>query len=319
MIEIGRIQASTMTYFNYPKDDPRHMVEDQRFNINRKRQLAPIGLFDSGAGGLTILSALRQELPHEDYIFFGDTAHCPYGNRSEANITDLSLQAGQFLVDQGAKLMIVACNTASQIALNVLRATFSIPIVGIVPAVKPAARLTKHGRIGVLATNRTTQTAYLQHLVAEFASDIEVHAIGCPELVTLVERGELEGAKVEEQLRLSLAPLLTKDVDVIVLGCTHFPALRTAIEHVVGNTIQVIDSSTAIVRRTQSVLDAEGLIRPSPFEKNGSLQIWCSGDPSTFDDVASSILGYSVTVRHFNTLNFSTLKQVEEGNGSCRT
>src|SRR5436853_315801 len=136
-------ERSTYAIFDYPKGDPRNSSLEECLGLVRERQLAPIGLFDSGVGGLTILSALRQELPEENYIFLGDTAHCPYGTRKEANIIELSLQAGQFLIDQGVKLIVVACNTASQVALNVLRATFSIPIVGIVPAVKPAARATK--------------------------------------------------------------------------------------------------------------------------------------------------------------------------------
>src|SRR5579859_493117 len=181
---------------------------------------APIGLFDSGAGGLTILSALRRELPYENYIYFGDTAHCPYGSRSDAEVIELSCQASQFLIDQGAKLIVVACNTASQAALNTLRATFSVPFVGVVPAVKPAARATKKGRIGVAATNQAAKALYLRQLIDEFAEGIEVYAVGCPELVTLVERGELSGPLVEESLQHALAPLLEQEIDVLVLGCT---------------------------------------------------------------------------------------------------
>jgi len=288
-------ERSAHAIFDYPKGDPRCGSFEESLRLVRERQLAPIGLFDSGVGGLTILSALRQELPDEHYIFFGDTAHCPYGTRSEANIIELSLQVGQFLVDRGSKLIVVACNTASQLALNVLRATFPIPIVGIVPAVKPAARTTKRGRIGIAATNRTLQTAYLQHLVEEFASDIEVYTIGCPELVTLVEDGKLAGPEVERELQRSLQPLLTKDVDVIVLGCTHFPALRPSIERVVGKHVHIIDSGAAIARRTHSVLDTERLVHPPSLDK-GTVEIWCSGDVSTFEYVASKVLGYPVTV-----------------------
>jgi glutamate racemase len=288
-------ERSTHAIFDYPKGDPRNSSPEESLSLVLERQLAPIGLFDSGVGGLTILSALRQALPDEHYIFFGDTANCPYGTRSEANIRELSLQAGQFLMDQGVKLIVVACNTASQVALNPLRATFPVPIVGIVPAVKPAARATRRGRIGIAATNRTLQTAYLQHLVEEFASDIEVYTVGCPALVALVERGELAGPEVEKELRLSLQPLLAKDVDVIVLGCTHFPALRPSIERIAGKRVQIIDSGAAIARRTHTVLDAEGLLHPSCPNK-GTVQIWSSGDASAFEYVASKVLGYAVTV-----------------------
>lgn len=287
-------ERSKYAIFDYPKGDPRNCSPEEGLNLSLERQRAPIGLFNSGAGGLTILSALMQEMPTENYVFFGDTAHCPYGKRSEENIIELSQKAAQFLVSQGVKLIVVACNTASQVALSTLRATCPVPIVGIVPAVKPAARITKYGRIGIAATERAVQTSYLRHLVEEFAAGLEVYAVGCPELVTLVEAGKLEGPEVEEELARSLHPLLIKDVDVIVLGCTHFPALRTAIERVVGAQIQIIDSGTAIARRTHSVLDAEGLLHPSRTER-GTVQIWCSGDASSFENVASKILGYAVT------------------------
>src|SRR5215467_11803652 len=135
---------------------------------------APIGVFDSGAGGLTILAALRQELPHETYIYFGDTAHCPYGTRSDAEITELAIRANRFLYEQGVKLIVVACNTASQTALKALRATFPVtfPFVGVVPAVKPAARATRKGRIGIVATNQAVKDPYLRHLEDEFAEGI---------------------------------------------------------------------------------------------------------------------------------------------------
>ncbi len=263
-------------------------------HLHRKAvALAPIGIFDSGAGGLTILSDLRKELPHEHFIFFGDTANCPYGVRSEEEIIELSLQACQFLITQGIKLLVVACNTASQAALSALRAAYSLPIIGVVPAVKPAARSTTRGRIGITATNQAAQSTYLRHLIDDFAADIQVYAVGCSELVTLVEHGELDGPFVEETLRHALQPLTDKGVDVIVLGCTHFPALRPAIERIVGKNVQVIDSGAAIARRTHTILNTEGILYPSD-EQEGTIQIWCSGNAQDFSQVASAVLGYEV-------------------------
>ncbi len=172
---------------------------------------APIGVFDSGAGGLTILAALRQELPHETYIYFGDTAHCPYGVRSDAEITELSIRANRFLYEQGVKLIDVGCNTASQAALNALRTTFPVPFVGVVPAVKPAARATRKGRVGIAATNQAAKALYLHQLIDEFAEGIQVYAVGCPELVTLVEQGELDGPVTEQTVREALQPVLAED------------------------------------------------------------------------------------------------------------
>lgn len=280
---------------------PARDAERSAANFERERALptrtaeAPIGVFDSGAGGLTILSTLRQELPHENYIYIGDTAHVPYGQRSDGEITELSIAAVRFLVEQGAKLVVVACNTASQAALNTLRATFNVPIIGVVPAVKPAARATRKGRVGVAATNQAAKAAYLQHLIDEFAEGIQVYAVGCPELVALVEDGIFDGPEAEQTVRHALQPLLAADVDVIVLGCTHFPAMRPLIERVVGKHIQIIDSGAAIARRTRSVLDAEGLMHPTG--EQGQLHVWCSGDPTAFTSVASKLLSYPVLAR----------------------
>jgi glutamate racemase len=281
---------------DYNKNDPRsHVLRNEQALISG-RQNVPIGVFDTGAGGLTVLAALRQELPNESYVYFGDTAHCPYGERTEDDIITLVQQAIHFLVEQEVKLIVIACNTVSQAALSMLRAMFPIPFVGVVPAVKPAARFTKCGRIGIAATNRAIKARYLHQLIEEFASDIQVFTVGCPELVDLVECGELNGPVVEEAVLQNLQPLLSKGVDVIVLGCTHFPALRPVIERVVGEHVQIIDSGTAIAHRTGVVLESEGLIHTSSTAR-ADCQIWCTGDPSSFSEVASKILGYPVLAR----------------------
>ncbi|QBD81343.1 glutamate racemase [Ktedonosporobacter rubrisoli] len=270
------------------------------------RSLAPIGVFDSGVGGLTILSALQRELPGEAFIYFGDTAHCPYGSRSEAEITALAVEASSFLLEQGAKLIVVACNTASQAALNTLRATFSVPFVGVVPAIKPAARTTKRGSIGVVATSRAAQAAYLQQLIDDFAAGLQVYAVGCPELVTLVEGGEFAGPRVETALHEALDPLLARNIDVLVLGCTHFPALRSTIERIVGKQVQVIDSGAAIARRTHSILDSEGLTRSLDEPAvSGLLKVYCSGEAEAFGQVASQLLGYPVDVQQIHMQEYS--------------
>lgn len=286
-------ERSDYSISDYSKNDPRsHASRNEQALISSRRN-APIGVFDTGAGGLTVLAALRQELPNEPYVYLGDTANCPYGERTEDDIMMLVQRAIQFLVEQEVKLTVIACNTVSQTALSMLRATFPIPFVGVVPAVKPAARATKCGRIGIAATNRAIKALYLHQLIEEFASDIQVSTVGCPELVELVERGELDGPVVEEAVRRNFQPLSSKEVDVIVLGCTHFPALRPVIERVIGKHVQIIDSGAAIARRTGVVLESEGLMHTSSTDEAG-LQVWCTGDPSSFSQVASKILGYPV-------------------------
>ncbi len=270
-------------------------LSDERSGLNGRAE-APIGVFDSGVGGLTILSALRKELPHENFIYFGDTANCPYGMRNDAEISKLSIQANRFLIEQEVKLIVVACNTASLAALNTLRSTFSVPFVGIAPAVELAACATKTGRIGIAATNQTVKSLYLRQLIDDFTDGMQTFAIGCPELVTLVEQGEIDGPIVEGTVRQALQPLLKENVDVIVLGCTHFPVLRSVIERIAGHNVQVIDNALAIARCTHSVLDAEALIRPvhPKYPAYGKLQLWCSGDPRTFSQISSQLLGYPV-------------------------
>jgi glutamate racemase len=289
-------------YITHPARDAErspHAFDQEKSGLSGKAE-APIGVFDSGVGGFTVLSALRQELPNENHIYFGDTAHCPYGKRSDAEIIELSVQACRFLIDQEVKLIVVACNTASQAALNTLRATFtSIHFVGVVPAVKPAARATKKGRIGIAATNQAAKALYLQQLIDEFAGGIQAYAVGCPELVTLVEQGELDGPAVEETVRQALQPVMREEVDVIVLGCTHFPALRPVIERITAHQVHIIDSGSAVARRTHYVLDAEGLIQSNNLNHAylGTLQVWCSGDAGIFSHVASKLLDYPVVAQ----------------------
>ncbi|HEX3269521.1 MAG TPA: glutamate racemase, partial [Ktedonobacterales bacterium] len=187
----------------------------------------PIGVFDSGVGGLTILRELLRELPGERYIYFGDTGNCPYGVRTEEEIQALSIAAANFLLERGAKVIVVACNTASVSALATLRATFDTPFVGVVPAVKPAAEQTRTKRVGVASTEASAKGGYLQRLIHDHADGVEVLPVGCPQLVTLVENGALEGPEVEETVRGYIQPLLNHGIDILVLGCTHFPAMRT--------------------------------------------------------------------------------------------
>lgn len=279
------------------------LLNNERTSHTRQAT-APIGVFDSGAGGLTILTALRKILPHEKFVYLGDTAHCPYGVRSDEDITALTLDACRFLLQHDTKLIVIACNTASQAALSMLRATFSeVPFIGVVPAVKPAARLTRKGRIGIAATNQAAKAIYLRQLIDEFAEGIEAFAVGCPDLVTLVEQGRFEGPEVEAIVSNALQPVLAADIDVLVLGCTHFPALRPVIERVAGPRVQIIDSGQAIARRTHLVLQAEGMLASATPLQNGGggLEIWCSGDSEAFSHVATHILGLPVHAQKSET------------------
>jgi glutamate racemase len=261
---------------------------------------APIGVFDTGVGGLTILRDLLRELPDERYLYFGDTGNCPYGVRPEDEIRRLALAIADFLAAQRVKLMVVACNTISVVALDALRAAHpDIPFVGVVPAVKPAARLTRVGRVGVASTEASARGDYLRRLIAEHAQGVAVSAVGCPRLVLLAEAAELDGPVVEATIREDIAPLLADGVDVLVLGCTHFPAMRPAFERVVGPDVQVIDSGAAIARRARVILSEAGLLAnpagapaEAPRAPRPADEFWRSGaDGASFDRVAAALLG----------------------------
>ena len=264
----------------------------------------PVGVFDSGVGGLTILNDLLRELPAERFIYFGDTGNCPYGTRTETDIQQLSFNAARFLLDRGAKILVVACNTASVSALAELRRRFDVHFVGVVPAVKPAAERTRCGRVGIVATEASARGGYLKKLISEHASGVEVLAAGCPSLVTLVERGVLDGPEAEAAILDYVRPMLDAGIDELVLGCTHFPALRTAFERVCGPAVEVIDSGEAIARQTRRVLTAQGRLAvpaagaaDAPRVPGPGDEFWCSGDRAQFERTAAAILGGPVPVR----------------------
>lgn len=267
---------------------------------------APVGVFDSGVGGLTILKELLRELPDERFIYFGDTGNCPYGVRSVAEIQELSRNAARFLIERGAKIIVVACNTASVTALDHLRATFrdpvEVPFIGVVPAVKPAAALTRAGRIGVAATEASARGDYLRQLIAQHANGVEVLAVGCPRLVLLAEAGVLDGPEAEAAIHEYIQPMLDAGIDTLVLGCTHFPAMHDAFARVAGPGVTVIDSGAAIARQARRVLSerkwlaAPGNPADTPRALTSCDALWCSGDPNQFADVARAILGMPVEV-----------------------
>lgn len=253
-------------------------------------QVAPIGVFDSGLGGLSVVRELGSLLPAEDVVYYADSAYCPYGARQPVAILARGLAITALLVERGAKLVVVACNTATSVALGDLRAAFPrLPIVGLVPAVKPAMVATRTGRIGVLATPRTVAGERLAALIREHCRGAEVHLVPAPGLVELVEAGQTSGPRVEAALRPLLTPLLAWEMDTLVLGCTHYPFLRGAIRSLVGPEVTVIDSGTAIARRTRDVLTAHGLDRDGG--RPGELRLMTSGGAAQVGAVASRLLG----------------------------
>jgi glutamate racemase len=265
----------------------------------------PIGVFDSGIGGLTILRELVRELPGERFIYFGDDANCPYGPRPDYEVRELALAASRWLIAREAKAIVVACNAASVTARTILRETLpNTPIVVVVPAVKPAAAMTRSGKIILAATARAINDRFTGELIDTFAGGVEVLPVACPGLVDLVEAGQLEGAAPERIISGYFAPALAAGADVVVLGCTHFPALRIAVERVVGPDIAVVDSGAAVALQTRRVLTDQGLLAPEDTSHSSatpSVEFWTSGEPERFARVGSAVLGWTIQAEHGST------------------
>jgi glutamate racemase len=261
---------------------------------------APLAVFDSGVGGLSVVAELRQALPHEDLLYLADTAHCPYGPRPLDEITALSIACAGWLQAQGAKTLVVACNTASAAALTALRAWAGPqwPVVGLVPAVKPAVEQTQSGRIAVLATPGTLRGSLLADVIARFATPagVEVLTVVSPLLVPAVEAGAVDTPETRAILAAALDPVVAAGADVLVLGCTHYPFLRPAIHALYGDRLRVLDSGAAIARQTARVLREWSLTAPEG--QPGRLTITTTGDPATVAPVVAHLLGTPMPVYH---------------------
>ena len=223
---------------------------------------APIGVFDSGVGGLSVVRELLKLLPDEALFYIGDQANCPYGNRPAEEIIAFSREISRYLIAQGAKIIVVACNTVSAVALAHLRSIFpETPFVGMVPAVKSAVQITRSGVVGVLATQTTIAGRLYQEVVRQCVAGKRVISQPSSGLVDQVEAGDLDGPKTMALLETYIKPLLGAGVDTLVLGCSHYPFLIPAIRRLVGDSVQLVDAGEAIARQTARVLDREGLRR----------------------------------------------------------
>jgi glutamate racemase len=207
-----------------------------------------LGVFDSGVGGLSVLRAIREALPAEHLVYVADSGHAPYGDKSENYITARTLAIGRWLAAQGVKGITVACNTATVVAVQALRAQVQVPVVAIEPAIKPAVSLTRSGMVGVLATQQTVQSASVARLCAQHGGDTRILLQACPGWVEQVERAELDGPQTEALLQRDIAPLLAQGADTLVLGCTHYPFLREAIARIAGPEVTLIDPAQAVAR-----------------------------------------------------------------------
>ena len=241
-----------------------------------------IGIFDSGIGGLSVFREIRKLLPEQGYIYYSDSAHCPYGEKSKEYIIDRARSITRRLMEMGAEIVVVACNTATAAAISTLREEFPIKFIGMEPAIKPAAALTKTGVVGVLATAGTLKAEKYLDTREKWAQSITVVEHIGEGFVELVEKGQTSGAEAEAIVQNSLVPLLEAGADTIVLGCTHYPFLADTIKKVAaahgadGNSFHLIDPAPAVARHLLEVMEAEGIQTVSP--EGFSMELLCSGD-----------------------------------------
>jgi glutamate racemase len=267
-----------------------------------------IGIFDSGVGGLSVLRAIRAQMPEESVIYFGDQGHIPYGPRPMEQIRDFSEAITNFLLQHHAKIIVVACNTASAAALRYLREKFpDVQFVGMEPAVKPAAEQTSTGKVGVLATPATFQGALYASVVERFANGVELFQNTCSGLVQEIEQGNLNGTETRRILEDALLPMLEKNIDTVVLGCTHYPFVIPLIERIVGDAkrVRVIDPAPAVAKQVKRLLEARGM--KSPVSARGEVKFYTSGNSESLKSILPKLLGEDGSVERVTWLNDSQI------------
>jgi glutamate racemase len=257
-----------------------------------RRDDRPIGVFDSGVGGLTVLSELRARLPYEPTVYLGDNARAPYGPRPADEVRRFTLEAVDWLLARDVKLLVLACNTATARALDLVRARAMVPVLGVVrPGAVAAASATRSGQVAVIATAGTVESGAYPEAIVEAAPATRVAQQACPELVPMVEAGVLDGRRAESVLRAYLEPMLaeTPEIDTLLLGCTHYPLLRPVIEHIVGDPVAVVDSAFTTALAAEDLLDALGA--RADAKAAATHRVATTGDVDAFVRVASRLFG----------------------------
>jgi len=257
----------------------------------------PIGFFDSGIGGLTVVRAVSELMPNENIVYFGDTARVPYGSKSNDTVIEYSLQAANFLLRKNIKLLVVACNTASSVALKDLKRFLTIPVIGMIePGSKLALRESKNGRIGIIGTNATINNKAYSQEIKKLNPKVKVYEKACPLFVPIAEEGWINHKATELIAKEYLDELKAKKIDSLVLGCTHYPILQNVIQKVVGKNVKLVDSGTPAARLVEEYLNGRGLRNIS--NQAGKKEFYVSDIPSKFREVAERFLGKKITHLH---------------------
>ncbi len=260
---------------------------------NTKKESQPIGVFDSGVGGLSVLIELKKIMPHEDFVFLADQKNVPYGEKSKTKLVDLTSRITEYFIKKhDAKMIVVACNTATCGAIDELREKYDLPIIGTVPAIKPAASETKTGTVAIISTPSTSKSSALKKLISDHCRNIYVLNIPCKNLEDTVEHGELGSPQVNKLLNKYLSKIKGTQVDRLVLGCTHYPFLRQPIQKFLGPKVKLLDSGKAIAKQTKALILKHGIKNK---QKNHGKDIYVStSDPVKFSRVAGKLMGAAI-------------------------
>nr|WP_315255547.1 glutamate racemase [uncultured Duganella sp.] len=263
---------------------------------------APIGVFDSGVGGLSVLRHIRAQYPNEHLMYVADSGHAPYGDKTEAYVVERALAVTEFLLSHGAKALVVACNTATVAAIKAVRLRYTeLPVVGVEPGLKPAAAATRNGKVGVLATARTLKGEKFLQLREQISAATQAEFLLQPAvgLVDEIEKGDLQAPAIHAMLEKYVAPLLQQGADTLVLGCTHYPFVRSGIERVLHaharDAVTLIDTGDAVARQLGRLLEAAGLLRPE-LKPEATLSGYTTGDAAALAQAFSDLLGLNPAV-----------------------
>jgi glutamate racemase len=239
----------------------------------KAKKQQPIGIFDSGIGGTSIWKEIHSLLPLEQTIYLSDSKNAPYGQKSKETIIDLSIKNTEFLLHQNCKIIVVACNTATTNAISYLRQHYEVPFIGIEPAIKPASILTKSNKIGILATKGTLNSSLFEQTSSKINQEVKIIEQIGEGLVELIENGKIDSNEMDILLTQYLQPMITQNIDCLVLGCTHYPYLIPKIQEITGNSVKIIDSGEAVARQTKNILAKENLLRTSKSDQRNTFYI----------------------------------------------
>ena len=264
-------------------------------NIELLEDQLSIGIFDSGVGGLTVLRRIAERMPDESIIYLGDTARVPYGTKSHDTVVRYAMACANILLERGVKLIVVACNTASAFALDVLQDELDVPVLGVIePGARSAVAASRNGRIGIIGTAGTMASGQYQHAVHSISPDAKVFCKACPLFVPLAEEGWTEGEVPTKVAEEYLSELIENDIDTLILGCTHYPLLKGVIKSIIGDEVKIVDSAESTSVTVEEVVNVMGMAQSGQPRLSPRLRLLVSDAPNGFSDVGKRFLGHDL-------------------------